>query len=98
MQYNENEPVLPGAIMTPEQEAAHWDLVLRDDLDNPTEAGLMLMHQLPPLAQEMHDALADMLYDQDNIAESVANLRRLAHWLENWNETHVFTCVDGCKR
>ena len=97
MQYNENEPVLPEAIMTPEQEAAHWDLVLRDDLDNPTDAELMLMHQLPPLAQEIHDALADVLYEAD-MPETILNLRRLAQWLENWNETHVFVCEDGCKR
>lgn len=97
MNDNENEPVLPEAIMTPEQEEAHWNLVLRLDLENATQGELELMHHLPPLAQEMHDALADIIYEGD-MAENILNLRRVLQWVENWDRTHVFTCMDGCKR
>jgi hypothetical protein len=67
---------------------AQEDVVLRREVEQ------LVAHHLPDEAQRYLAALHDAIYEQDDVAVPVANLRRLADWLEGWNETHAPFCQD----
>ena len=84
-------PALPEEVRV-ERNETYWEAVL---------SGGLTQEQAPhldSLAREIHSVLieADLLYEEEDIREVITGLRGLAKWLENWDETHVLTCEDGC--